>query len=368
MLRIKKIILLSWLPVLSFAQESPLKKSIDSLVQSKWKSSSINLDSLNSPKLVDLKIKKKDTIILKVPQSILVEEDYPVTPFSFMNTFQERKWFVYGQNNLQFNQSAFSNWSTGGNNSIGVIGKVNYSISYKNKAHFWDNNIRLGYGMLSISGRELRKTEDQIYISSKYGYDLGSQYYFLMGAEFSSQFSAGYNYSSSKKRAYEDRISRFMAPAYLNSGIGILYNPNPNFQVSLSPINTKFTFVLDELLQKKGKFGLVRDGQSIRTEVGALINAVYRIRIYKDIHWVNQLNLFSNYAFRPDRIDIAYSSILTMKFNKFISTTFNLDLVYDHDQIKNLQVKQTLGVGISYHLGVENKEKNTKKDKVKIFL
>ena len=30
-------------------------------------------------------------------------------------------------------------------------------------------------------------------------------------------------------------------------------------------------------------------------------------------------------------------------------------------------MKQTLGVGVSYNLGIENKEKNLKKDKVKIF-
>ena len=56
-----------------------------------------------------------------------------------------------------------------------------------------------------------------------------------------------------------------------------------------------------------------------------------------------------------------------MKFNRFISTNFSIDLVYDHDQVKNLQMKQTLGVGVSYNLGIENKEKNLKKDKVKIF-
>lgn len=367
MMKIRIFVVLVAFSMISYAQENPFRRRIDSLVQNKWDELAVDLDSLSSLKLVDLKISKKDTILVKAPAPIS-EAEFPVTPFAFMNTIRERKWFLFGQNSLQFNQSSYSNWSAGGNNSIGVIGRINYALSYKNGEHFWDNNIKLGYGMLSISGRELRKTEDYINISSKYGYDLGQYYYLLMGVEFSSQFSAGYNYTPSKKRKYSDRISRFMAPGYLNFGLGVLYNPKENFQISLSPINTKLTFVLDKILQKKGRYGLERDGQSVRREIGAMMNIVYRLKIYKDISWVHQLNLFSNYTQKPQNIDIAYSGLLTMKFNKFISTTLSLDLVYDHDQIKNIQMKQTLGVGISYNLGIENKEKNVKKDKVKIFL
>lgn len=367
MRKIRIIIAFLCLFFLGSAQENLLKR-IDSIMQKKWNEKMVDLDSLGIPKLVDLGIRRKDSIILKQPRSVLAEENYPVTPFAFMNTYQERKWFIYGQNNLAFNQSSYSNWNTGGDNSIGINGKINYSVSYKNREHFWDNNIRMGYGMLSSSERELRKTEDYLNISSKYGYDLGRHYYLLLGAEFTSQFSAGYNYSSTRKMVYGDRISRFMAPAYFYLGIGVLYNPNDNFQVSLSPMNAKITFVLDELLQKKGKYGLERDGQSVRREVGALMNMVYRVKLYKDISLVNQLNLFSNYSQNPEQIDILYSGILTMKFNRFVSTTLNLDLVYDHDQVKNLQIKQILGVGLSYNLGMENKQKNVKKDKVKIFL
>lgn len=366
MIKIKLLTAFLCLPFWGIAQEVLLKK-VDSITQKKWNENLVDLDSLDIPKLVDFKIKRKDSVILKTPQRVLTDDNYPVTPFAFMNTYQERKWFIYGQNNLIFNQSSYSNWNTGGNNSVGIIGRINYSISYKHREHFWDNNIKMAYGTLSTSGKELRKTEDYLNISSKYGYDLGKHYYFLFGIEFASQFSAGYNYSSSRRVTYSDRISRFMAPAYLNSGIGILYNPNDNFQISVSPINSKLTLVLDEYLQRKGKYGLERDGQSVRAELGTLINVIYRIKLYKDINWVSQLNLFSNYSQHPERVDIAYSGILTMKFNRFISTTFSIDLVYDHDQVKNLQMKQTLGVGVSYNLGIENKEKNLKKDKVKIF-
>lgn len=351
--------------LLSFSQEIVLKNKIDSIVHSRWGSATPDWDSLDAPKIVELKIQKRDTVILKMND---VDTEVPITPFVFMNTIKEKQWFLYGQNNMIFNQSSYSNWNAGGYNSIGVIGRVNYSLSYKNGEHFWDNNVKLAYGMLSISGRELRKTEDNIYISTKYGYDIGEKYYLLMASEFSSQFSAGYNYSNTRRRKFSDRISRFMAPAYLNFGLGVLYNPTKNFQISLSPINAKFTFVLDKALQKRGKYGLERDGQSVRKEVGAMLKTLYHLQIYKGISWVNQLTLFSNYIQNPQRVDLAYNGVLRMKFNKFISTVFSMDLVYDHDQVKKLQMKQTLGVELSYNFGVENKEKNAKKDRVKIFL
>ena len=361
---VKKILIsvLFSISVMGLAQKNPLKYKIDSINQKKWDSTAVNLDSLNTPKLVKLDIKKKDTIILRNQEN--QQGELPVTPFLLMNTYRERNWFFYGQNNLIFNQSSYSNWNTGGDNSIGVIGRIDYSLIYKNGKHFWDTHAKMGYGMVSDRKERLRKTEDYLNVSSDYGYDLGSQYYLSTGFQFLSQFSPGYYYSSGKKVKFEDRISRFMAPGYLNVGLGVLYNPKENFQVILRPINAKLTFVLDKHLQKKGKYGLEYDGQSIRSEMGAMLNVIHRWKIYKDIYFTNQLNLFSSYTSHPERVDIAYTGTLSLKFNKFITTTFNIDLVYDHDQVQKIQMKQVLGVGVYYKLGVENKEKNIRKDKI----
>jgi len=361
---VKKILVsvLFGISVMGFAQINPLKYKIDSINQKKWDSTAVNLDSLNTPKLVKLDIKKKDTIILRNQEN--QQGELPVTPFLLMNTYRERSWFFYGQNNLIFNQSSYSNWNTGGDNSIGIIGRIDYSLIYKNGKHFWDTHAKMGYGMVSDRKERLRKTEDYLNVSSDYGYDLGSQYYLSTGFQFLSQFSPGYYYSSGKKVKFEDRISRFMAPGYLNVGLGVLYNPKENFQVILRPINAKLTFVLDKHLQKKGKYGLEYDGQSIRSEMGAMLNVIHRWKIYKDIYFTNQLNLFSSYTSHPERVDIAYTGTLSLKFNKFITTTFNIDLVYDHDQVQKIQMKQVLGVGVYYKLGVENKEKNIRKDKI----
>ena len=355
-------ILLGFSSILIFSQkEKNILHEIDSIAQNRWNTTVLNVDSLANPTYEKLSIKKRDTIVMVKPlQTVDFSEEIPVTPYNLLQLKDPIKWFYHGQNKLVFNQSSFSNWNSGGNNNIGIIGKIFYNISYRNKKHFLDNNIQLGYGFVASQGEASRKTEDYINIMSNYGYDIGKNFYLSTGFQFLSQFSPGYNYAATPTPTYEDRISKFLSPGYLYAGVGILYNPNENFQIIFRPLNGKFTFVNDPLLQKVGKYGLEEDGQAIRAELGALVNILYRIKLFKDIDLVNQVNFFSNYGFHVERVDIAYNGTLNMKFNKFITTNISLDLLYDHDQTQKLQLKQTLGIGFSYNFGFEIKEKNKK--------
>lgn len=347
---------------LFFSQITELKKTLDSISAENWQKRLPNLDSLAEVKLEGFKLNYKDTIILKTDKiSAELGTEVPITPFQLIKTKEEKKWYFYGQNTLVFNQASFSNWNSGGNNNIGVLGKINYSLSYKNRKHYLENNFQIGYGLVAANGQATRKTEDFINVLSNYGYELGKNYYLSTGFQFLSQFAPGYNYNLTPEPKYANRISKFLAPAYVNLGLGISYNPSENFQIIARPLNGKFTFVLDEKLQKKGLYGLEKDGQSIRSELGAMVNILYRLKIYKDINLVNQANFFSNYMYHFERVDIAYNAQLNFRLNKLISTNVSLDLLYDHDQVKKLQLKQTLGLGFNYNLGIENKEKSKSK-------
>lgn len=338
-----------------------LQKQIDSISQQNWDSKLLDLDSLSDPKLINLDVPYQDTIVINDKIVIAnITGEAPITPYHLMKLRGEKRWFYFGQNNLVFNQSAFSNWNSGGNNNIGVIGKINYVISYKNGKHFLDNTFKIGYGFVSTQGEAARKTEDYINLMTNYGYDIGKDFFLSTGFQFLSQFAPGYNYTTTPDPVYSDRISKFMSPGYLNIGLGISYNPNENFQIIFRPVNGKFTFVTDPYLQVEGKYGLEKDGQAIRADLGALVNILYRIKFFENFDFTNQINFFSSYISHPERVDITYNGTLDIRFNKFISAVVSLDLMYDHDQIEKLQMKQTLGIGFSYNFGFENKEKNKK--------
>ena len=337
------------------------KRILDSISAENWKKNIPNLDSLAEINLQKIDVKHKDTIILKTDKiTAELGTELPITPFQLIKTKEEKVWYFYGQNNMVFNQASFSNWNSGGNNNIGILGKINYNLSFKKRKHYLENNFQLGYGIVAASGQTTRKTEDFINVMANYGYDLGRNYYLSSGLQFISQFAPGFDYTATPNPNYDNRISKFLAPAYVNLGIGVSYNPSENFQVIVRPVNGKFTIVEDKLLQKKGLFGLETDGQSIRKELGTMVNVLYRLKIYKDINLVNKLNLFTNYLYHTERVDVGYSGSLDFRLNKLISTNITADLLYDHDQIKTLQVKQTLGIGFTYNLGIEDKEKPKK--------
>lgn len=344
------------------AQKNEVRSKIDSINQTRWTETLPNLDSLSNPTLIKMNAKLKDTIVLKKEPILTLapQQEMPLTPFNLMDG-EGKRWFVFGQNSLLFNQASFKNWISGGDNNVGVISKVNYNIIYRYRKHYLENIFLLGYGFVSTQDQHPRKTEDYISLMSNYGYELGNHYYLSAGMQFRSQFMPGYNYNVTPDPSYTDRTSKFFAPAYVNVGIGVSYNPKENFQIIFRPITGKFTIVADPLLQKAGQFGLERDGQIIKSELGALTNVVYRLKIMEGMNLDNQLNVFTNYLDHPERIDISYKGDLNIKFNKYISTVFSIELIYDHDQVARLQRKQTLGVGILYNIGQNvDKEKSKK--------
>jgi len=270
-----------------------------------------------------------------------------------------KAWSIHGQNTLMLNQAAFSNWVGGGANNIGWIAGVNYNMTYEKGKDLWENIIILAYGQNNTKGIGTRKTQDVINISTNYGREFAKHWYISGGIGLQSQFAAGYedgNNPAAKK------ISNFMAPGYLNAGVGFTYRPNDNLTVTLRPANARVTFVLDDELQYAGNYGLKHDGDSSLFQFGFLGSAIYKIKIMDNITLTNTASVFSNYLDHPERLVLSYGGVLNMKINKFISTNITLDLLYDHNQIWKTQLKQTLGVGFAYNIDKGKKRTDNKQN------
>lgn len=264
-------------------------------------------------------------------------------------------WFISGNNSILFSQSSFSNWMAGGVNSIALNGNMDYEFNLTRGKHIWDNRIILGYGVQSNKGEETRKNNDIIDFTSSYGYNIGNNWYLASALNFKTQFTSGYDYATSPKT----KISNFMAPAYLSFGLGLDYKPNDNFQVNLHPLTARVTFVLDDDLQYAGSYGLKNDGDSLLFELGAFVGARYKFQIMESITYDNRLGIFANYLHQPFNMDIAYWGLLDFKVNRLISAQVAINLLYDEDQIKKTQVKQTLGIGFNYKFDNKPKEETT---------
>ena len=293
----------------------------------------------------------------------------------FTANAQEKKsdsaWSIQGQNTLMLNQASFSNWVGGGANNIGWIAGSNYTMTYEEGNDLWENVVNLGYGQTNTKGVGTRKTQDIINLSTNYGRRISKNWYASAGASLLTQFAPGYDYADSNPITTDKfdseghkKISSFMAPGFVNLGAGFTYRPNDNFTMTLRPANARWTFVMDKDLQYAGNYGLKNDGDSSLFQFGFLGTAMYKMQIMENISLINTASVFSNYLDHPERLVMSYGGILNMKINKYVSSVITLDLLYDHNQIKRTQVKQTLGVGVAYNIdnGVkrsENKDHQT---------
>ena len=97
------------------------------------------------------------------------------------------------------------------------------------------------------------------------------------------------------------------------------------------------------------KFG-VPALQKTYNELGAYLTAKYNVPLAKWATYTTRLDLFSNYKRKPQNVDVFFTNLLTMKFNKWLGTTVSVDVVYDDDVIKKTQLKEILGIGLTVKL------------------
>ncbi len=260
-------------------------------------------------------------------------------------TFWKRK----GDFTLNFSQVSFSNWAAGGKNSVSGVALYNYAANYLKDRLAWDNSLNLGYGLLKEGSAQMIKSEDKMEFSSKAGYKMapGSKWFYTGLFNFRSQFANGYKYPNTT-----DKISALFAPAYLTLALGIDFKPSDTFSVFLSPLGSKFTFVLDDDLSSIGAFG-VEQNKKFRAELGGTLKSELKLPLMTNVDMVTGLGLFSNYLHNPQNIDVNWDFRVNMKINKYLSANLITNMIYDDDiQIEGknslMQWKQLFGAGFSY--------------------
>jgi hypothetical protein len=279
------------------------------------------------------------------------------------DTLVVRPWKFEGFFSQQLNQSSFTNWAAGGENSLASTTIFNVQANYQEGLRTWENRLSLAYGMVKTEGLSTRKNEDKIEFLSRYGRKVGDQIKVSTQLNFRSQFAEGFNYPNDSVV-----VSRFMAPGYLTLALGLDYRPVEYFSIFLSPATGKFTFVLDDELSEQGAFG-VEPGETVRPEFGALMTLLFDKEIFENTKVTSKLDLFNNYTdsdpTRRRNIDVNWETSINLKVNRYITASILAHLIYDPDimfpivetiageQVQvgeetRTQFKQVLGIGLSY--------------------
>lgn len=265
-------------------------------------------------------------------------------------------WKHGGKFTLNFSQVSFTNWSAGGQNSVSGIGNLTLFLNHKGETSEWSNNLEIGYGMQKLD-KDITKTDDKLYFTSKYGRQFKGNWYWSGLLDFKTQMAKGYSSDDASLM-----ISNWMAPAYLFFSLGVDLKPGENLSIFMAPVTSKNTFVLDKALSDSGSFGL-DPGKTARSEFGGYIKFFFKHQIMENITFQTKLDLFSNYLNNPQNIDVDWELLLDMKVNKFISARLTTNLIYD-DDIKipydstgdgvldskgpKVQFKELIGIGLSF--------------------
>lgn len=252
---------------------------------------------------------------------------------------------------FNFNQAAFSdNWTGGGVNSIAFSSLLNSQANYKKDKWSWNNELDMLYGVINNQGQDFRKSQDRIFLDSKVGYDISEKWNGYGSMNFLTQFAPGYRYEELPSGGEDaKKISAFLAPGFITSSLGFEYVPNDAFNLRLSPFSPRITIVTDTTLINNvpNNYG-VEQGETIRYEWLALqVQAELNKDFTENINVQARYMLFANYqTLSLNRIDHRIDATLSAKLTNYINLSLSAIMIYDYDQVNEIQFSQLLGIGI----------------------
>jgi hypothetical protein len=281
-------------------------------------------------------------------------------------------WKKGGVITISGQQVSLTNWSAGGQSAISANTLINLFASYVKDKNSWVSQLDIAYGVIKQGDNKTWwKNDDRIQLTSKYGRKGYKNMFYTALLDFRSQLAEGYNYPNDSVK-----ISNFLAPAYIISALGADIKPNPNFSLLLAPITARATIVNDQTLADAGAFGvqkaeygtdatgkviITKNGLKHREEFGGYLKMQFQQKVMDNVNFQTMLELFSNYLVKPGNIDVNWTTLTSMKVNKYISATFSTQLMYDDDIaiLRNtgskkgtfgpdLQFKQVLAIGMTY--------------------
>ena len=278
--------------------------------------------------------------------------------FSQSNDIPE-KWKNSGNALFLINQSSFSNWTSGGQSSVSGTLKIDYNFNYSDNGWDWDTKVISNFGLNKISGSDfLKKTDDRIEINSvlgkKFNNDIIGRWSYSSFFNFQTQFAKGYRFGKDANgNPNRTEKSRFFSPATVQLGVGMYWKKSKDLWVNVAPMTGKLILVnrrfTENLSENQTYFGVKKGGNS-RFELGASVRSYYKSEIFENVTMENRLSLYSDYLDRPQNIDFDCTFNFIMKVNPYVSTNLIFQFVYDDNEIKRVQVREVLGVGLNIDL------------------
>ena len=260
-----------------------------------------------------------------------------------------RYWATHLRASLNANEALISkNWKSGGTSSLGLSLLFNGTAHYQRGVHNWQGEADFLYaGQYTADGTGYRKTNDRLWLDTKYGQSLSPKWDIFASLNLLSQFAPGYNYDDDNHATF---ISSFLAPAYITSSFGAEFHPSERFNLRLAPVAPRVTVVRrpDRFRHPADTtiYG-VRPGRSTFWQVGFQALAQLEQPLGPNADLKVRYVLFVDYA-QLRLIDTSHRLDLTLtaKVNNIINVSLGGIVLYDYNQDRAFQYSQNLSLGI----------------------
>jgi len=243
---------------------------------------------------------------------------------------------------LNLSQAGFSNWRSGGENSLTWVSILDGKFIYQSpKIDFRTQSI-FSYGQTKQGSSTFRKNNDLIDISSVVSYLLGFTVdpYFSVTAR--TQFDYGYQYIGDS--AVE--ISNFFDPGYVTQNIGFQYLYGTVFDVRIGfslkeTFSRKFTNFTDDPKTEKI--------EKVKVQPGAELVSNFNRKFDDNFSLKSKLELFTDFK-GISTVDIRWDTYVSYRLLKYIEVSFNFVMYYNFNESKQFQWKEILGIGLAYDI------------------
>lgn len=314
-------------------------------------------------------------LLYVLPVSIMASQSDTTNPGATPDSV--KYWNFNSLSVLSIAQNAFINWAAGGESSLSAKGEFEYDLNYKKNKFSFDQKSDLVFGLVGYIDKRIEKTNDKIDLSVAFSHQISKNWSLSNLTTLKTQFADGYKYPNDSTL-----ISTFFAPAYLTVSFGFNFKPSNKFQLFMSPVSGKMTFVCDDELANKGLYGvkaaerdtagnIIKPGSHFLGRVGINLFTQYKAEIMKNINLKTALTLHNNYLdfdiHNRWNIDVDFDTRIVFSINKLFATVLYMHLKYDHNakfpnyetidgeevvvsESPKLQINESFGLGVKYQI------------------
>ncbi|MGL4994169.1 MAG: DUF3078 domain-containing protein [Bacteroidales bacterium] len=314
------------------------------------------MNRIADKKAIEERMEREAVAQKKIP-SLFQSEELRLPPtVAEMKGVKAKKLSMWQSNsvaNLQFTQNYISsNWHQGGESNISLLSSFNWKFTYRDEKNIqFDNELDWRAGFFSApsdSLRTFRVNDDQLRLTSKFGYKAFQKWYYTASMEIKTKLFNSYSPNTTTMQ------STFLTPVegYFSLGLDFKtkYEKPRIHELSLffAPLTYSFKYAARSHMVDVTRYG-IEEGKSSLSTIGSMFRGVMKYEIIKNITWDTRVYYFSNYS----NVEAEWENSFNLSINRYFSTRVFFIVRYDDRVSKGVddsffQFKEFLSFGFTY--------------------